>query len=779
MICALPALLQTSRRLPALLSLLILVVLLWPLFTGDESPGSGAEARQRHGHWVVVQVDAGSLAALAGLRVGDTVVALNGSHRFTRRRSDPGIDFGRPRAWTVTRAGHILHLRSTLATNLAEPIVLLALALAFWAIGTFLWLSKPADRLVHRLYWMNVAMAGALALSSPAGNDVVWARVLEMAAYAALPALFFSAFTAVSGEDQPGGRARYVTRILYGAGALAGVLAVVAGLAGSSWFDTFTTALLALVATGFISGLVALGHAYARPSTRHTRRQVAVVFAGAALAVLPLTILAIVPSIAGQPPLVAPQIAALSTIFLPASLAYAVFRHRWLEIDVIIGRTLVYGAMTVLLAGCYAGFLSLLQRSRLDHYPASPFLWLLFFAAVTLTFTAIRERVRALIDGLIYRDRYDYARTLRDLGAELASMHPLDEALTAVAQSLTMAMNLRGAAILLRQPEGGFAVRGASGDCLDPTRQQQLVDTISAGGAGTTEGRWVPLIARGEERGLLYLGPKSRPSELSDQDVILVETLAQQAAAAVANAVLADELHHSVAEMVVLRDRLLHVQDEERKSLAQDIHDGALHRLWNLVRQAEAAMSPVPGGPDPLTSLQVLAELGRDAAYELRMTCSRLYPSELTHLGLPLSLRQLADTTSMDEEVRVRFHASRHTDDLPFSEEIGATLYRVAREAVTNTVRHSGASEAHITLTIEDDAMVLIVSDDGDGFMLPPLPALVDRGHLGLVGMRDRVHRLGGSFAVISAPGEGTEITARIAIPRVQPIALDRVAEKV
>lgn len=117
----------------------------------------------------------------------------------------------------------------------------------------------------------------------------------------------------------------------------------------------------------------------------------------------------------------------------------------------------------------------------------------------------------------------------------------------------------------------------------------------------------------------------------------------------------------------------------------------------------------------------------------------------------------------MDEDIRVRFHASHDVAGLFLPEEIEATLYRVAREAVTNVVRHSGASEASITLSVAGNDVVLAVRDDGRGFAVPADRCLVDGGHLGLVGMRDRVQQIGGYFDVISAPCAQSIAIVRVA----------------
>jgi len=241
----------------------------------------------------------------------------------------------------------------------------------------------------------------------------------------------------------------------------------------------------------------------------------------------------------------------------------------------------------------------------------------------------------------------------------------------------------------------------------------------------------------------------------------------------VANAVLVERLRSKVAELRLLRDRLLHIQDEERKRVARDLHDGALHTVLELARQADAMAYRLPAADTPAElheRLHDLAELGQDAADELRTVCSDLYPAELAHLGLVPALRQLAIETNRDERVIVRVRTTAFPDDCRLPAAIEEALYRVACEALENVVRHARATQAEIDVCLDGSAVALAIRDDGCGFEgSTSLRAWLRTGHLGVVSMHERLEQLGGQLLVNTAPGRGTEVCAHLTVPGQQP----------
>jgi signal transduction histidine kinase len=214
----------------------------------------------------------------------------------------------------------------------------------------------------------------------------------------------------------------------------------------------------------------------------------------------------------------------------------------------------------------------------------------------------------------------------------------------------------------------------------------------------------------------------------------------------------------------------LHAEEAERKRVAQDLHDGALHTLLALVRQTEALVERMETDEDSnpqhgSEQVTAIAERGRLAAYELRAMCSDLYPSELEHLGLVAALDSLAEVTTLHEDLEVIFTNASFPVDCRLDDTVEDAIYRAAREALDNVKRHAGARHVNVELELEPDAVVLSVQDDGRGFgtKLPMSAiALLRSGHFGLASMRERAEQLGGSLELSSARGSGARLSVRI-----------------
>jgi signal transduction histidine kinase len=216
-------------------------------------------------------------------------------------------------------------------------------------------------------------------------------------------------------------------------------------------------------------------------------------------------------------------------------------------------------------------------------------------------------------------------------------------------------------------------------------------------------------------------------------------------------------LQTSRAELRSVTRRLVQVQEDERRSLARDLHDTAGQAitviglgLSSLRRQGDCTMT-VRGRIEELqTTASGLAE-------ELHRLSANLRPSTLDRYGLVPAAEEMVASLRRQTGIEVEFDAVEPDERLP--EEVETALYRIIQEACTNIARHSAARHAAISIRREDEAMCARVQDDGRGF---DLPEALRRGRLGLVGMRERAEILGGTLAIETAPGEGTRLSVRV-----------------
>lgn len=652
----------------------------------------------------------------------------------------------------------------------AQPDVspYLLVALAFWLIAILVRIKKHADPIACRVFWFNVACAAVLTARTPVVSSLPWAMYLEILSLGALPFLFLWASSWIAYGRAPDDVVGLVLRVLGIAGTIAVTVSLIAAYTEARFLRWLVVVLLALAVAGLASGVLVLVRECGKPRSSHARGQVEVVLLGIAVAACPLAILVLFPKIVGSAPLASPETAVLFSVFLPGAFAYSTLRRDVLGISIVVSRSLVHRIVVVLLAGFYALLLYAVVKSGIErwHYSALP--WVLFFAILVLTFPRTEYAIRKVIDTVFYRDHYDYADTLRQLGERLTSMEPLQDVLPGIAKTLREAMNLTGAAILVRQPDGTFVVSGRSGGYREEWAPEMRPDLIR-GECGekqqSDEGGWyIPFTTQGELRGLFYLGPKQAPAGFTASDLSLVQTLSTQAATAVANAALIETLRHKLDDMELLQSRLMRVQDEERRRLAENLHDGALRTALELERQADTSALPSRLDADSVSRLNLVAERSRDISYQLRELSAHLYPSELSHLGLVAALEHLAARTSFHEDVSVSVSRSGIPEDVSLPSWVEETLYRVSREALENVIRHAGACRATIHLVSKGPEMRIVIQDDGKGFTVPPPSALLQRGHLGLVSMRERIEHLGGSYSIESVPSRGTTVTFSITI---------------
>jgi signal transduction histidine kinase len=197
-------------------------------------------------------------------------------------------------------------------------------------------------------------------------------------------------------------------------------------------------------------------------------------------------------------------------------------------------------------------------------------------------------------------------------------------------------------------------------------------------------------------------------------------------------------------------------QEEERRRLARELHDDTIQSLIALNQQGQLAQMELNGHPalDRLTEMQQMT--GQMIA-DLRRLTRDLRPIYLEDLGLIPALDTLARDTSTTLNIPVTFETSGSERRL--QPEVELALYRIAQEALSNVARHAQSSNAEVCLDFTQEAITLIVTDDGCGFEVPESPAeMAPIGHFGLLGMQERAELIGTRLTIESAPGRGTNV---------------------
>jgi signal transduction histidine kinase len=274
----------------------------------------------------------------------------------------------------------------------------------------------------------------------------------------------------------------------------------------------------------------------------------------------------------------------------------------------------------------------------------------------------------------------------------------------------------------------------------------------------------VPLIARGRTLGAITLVSTEPTRHYGAAQLALAEELAGRCALTIENARLYGALAERERQLQDLVGRLILAQEEERRRVAYELHDGVaqtaagahLH-LRGFARRYQAHL------PEAREELDRAVELAQRVVREARGVVAELRPTALDDLGLEAALEAEVEELRKDGW-QVEYEADLGAERL--APAVETALFRVAQEALRNARKHAGAARARVALRRTERAVQLEVRDWGRGFDPARLPAGGGPGErVGLSGMRERCALLGGQCEVQSQPGAGTRIVAEVPVP--------------
>lgn len=218
-----------------------------------------------------------------------------------------------------------------------------------------------------------------------------------------------------------------------------------------------------------------------------------------------------------------------------------------------------------------------------------------------------------------------------------------------------------------------------------------------------------------------------------------------------------DELVRSRAQLRDLSNYLQSVREEERARISRELHDELGQTLTAMKMELGWLRERVPAEPALLrTRLDRLTSIVDQSVVDLQRIAADLRPMILDELGLVSAMQWL--TQNLTEGSALSIELSFDREDVAYASDVSTAVFRIVQEALTNIVRHSRATHARVAVLHAADELMLEVSDNGRGMHL----ADTKRERLGLVGMGERAHMLGGSMNIESTPGHGTRISARL-----------------
>ncbi len=419
-------------------------------------------------------------------------------------------------------------------------------------------------------------------------------------------------------------------------------------------------------------------------------------------------------------------IAILFVLLLPLSISIAVLRYRLWDINPIINHTLVYGALSASTIAFYV-FSVVFFSNYFRQSSANFIVPFIATGVIAFLFEPLREQLQRGVNRLMYGERDDPTTVLTRLSQRLEAALVPDSVLQTIVETLAQTLRLPYAAITL------FT--------LDEEPR-----VIASFGLPPSELIHLPLTYQTERVGELILAPRSAGDSFTPADMKLINIIAQQAGIAAYTIRLNNDLQKS-------RERLVTAQEEERRRLRRDLHDGVGPTLASLSQRLDTASDLVKS--DPEKSIYLLQELKRQVkgtVAEIRQLVYALRPPVLDEFGLVSAIREHVAPYTGPNGIQVTFDVTEPMPPLPAAVEVAA--YRIALEAFTNIVKHAQASACYIKIKTEDNTLQLEVSDNGKG-----LP-LNNHAGIGLTSMRERANELGGECMIEINPSGGMVVRA-------------------
>nr|WP_202049258.1 histidine kinase [Bacillus glycinifermentans] len=210
--------------------------------------------------------------------------------------------------------------------------------------------------------------------------------------------------------------------------------------------------------------------------------------------------------------------------------------------------------------------------------------------------------------------------------------------------------------------------------------------------------------------------------------------------------------------------RIIEAQEEERKRVSREIHDGPAQMLANVMMRSELIerIFRDKGTEEGFQEIKNLRQNVRNALYEVRRIIYDLRPMALDDLGLIPTLRKYLNTIEdYHGKAKIHFHCIGESEDRRIAPRFEVALFRLAQEAVTNALKHSESTEIHVKVEVTKDFVTLIIKDNGNGFDLKEAQKKKNKS-FGLLGMKERVDLLEGTMTIDSKIGLGTFILIKV-----------------
>ena len=444
-----------------------------------------------------------------------------------------------------------------------------------------------------------------------------------------------------------------------------------------------------------------------------------------------------------------------SLIALPIAAIHGIFRHGAFDIAPGDRGRNVARSSNLLITVLYAigvATPAVLFSGRLRVVPA-----VLITTLVAVALLPVRTWLQRWIHRALFGDREHQLAMLSELGAQLEQTVDQRQLVTRLVEAVREGLDASWVQIRLVTKDGALAADPAGVAAASPVEpvESSPPDRPSAPREPVES---CDLVHGDETLGRIDVGPRRR-GEYTEAERMLLRTVAGQAAASVANVRLTAQLAEQLEELTASRERLVAAQDDERRRLERDLHDGIQQDVVAQIAGLRLARNKLERGELTPAELTALQEQARDTLTDLRELARGIHPPVLSDNGIVAAVEsgvaRFPIPLSVEADAAVR--AERYPAD------VETTAYYVVREALANTAKHADATHASVELARNNGRLRIAISDDGCGI---GTLASAQASSGGLANIRDRVAALRGTVSVSSNDPSGTTVLVELPVER-------------
>lgn len=445
------------------------------------------------------------------------------------------------------------------------------------------------------------------------------------------------------------------------------------------------------------------------------------------------------------------------SILIPVSFSFSILKYRLMDIDSLIDNTLVYATTVLALSFIDAGIVAaVIKLGNLDIEASRPFAVFFGLLMIVFVYAPLRGKARQLIRRLLKRECYDINQVSMELGNELLSVRDVSGAVRAALSHVEKALGPKGTKAFTCEGELPSDINAV--DVIkyfrtvdlkaikSPVHFYSICKDLPANLAG---GAFVPLSCANGPAGFIILEEKHSGRLYDAEDFRLLKTLASQLSMAIEAIRYRHEAERREKESL-----------EEKERLSREVHDGIGSSFVRAIMLTDSMVRKT--GPAHADGLGDLKDILSEGLTELRELIWSVDQEESTAGCLGNYLADKANQLNKSGGIECRFNASIYDDEFPLSSLIRLNMIRIAQEAFTNIIKHSGATHAYIDLCCNNETISIRIRDDGKGFTCPDF---MNKGH-GLGNLRRRCEALGGAFKIGLGEFRGVELTAELPLKK-------------